>query len=87
MKLQSSRIALTLSISLIALINYSANATVWRINNQSQSSEVFTSIQDAIDDDRVFAGDTLLLEASPEFYNGADVDKRIVTSRLRFFSR
>jgi hypothetical protein len=85
MKNKLKNLLLSLSICLFISASFYANATIWRINNQSQSSEVFTSIQDAIDDDKVFAGDTLLLEASPEFYDGATLDKRLVILGSGYF--
>lgn len=70
----------------ILLISASSlQATIWRVNNQSTSTAVFTTVQAAIDSDLVSNGDTILIEGSAQTYAGFDVDKRLVIIGSGYF--
>lgn len=65
-----------LTILFLTIISYySALATVWTVDNNSNSASQFTVIQTAID--TASAGDTIMVEGSPTEYNPIFIDKAL----------
>ncbi len=67
------------------LCSLTSQANIWRVNNQSTSTTVFTNVQAAIDDDRVSNGDTILIEGTSQDYPGFVIDKRLVIMGPGYF--
>ena len=78
----------TSAFAVLMLYAFMSKATIWRVNNNPNYTQgcnhCFSSLQTAIDDSTVMAGDTIHLEASPILYlgpgnyNGVNLNKRLV---------
>lgn len=66
----------TLLLCLIITIFYSADATVWIVDNNTNSPQPISSIQDAIDN-YAKDGDTIMVEGSPNSYGDFIVTKSL----------
>jgi hypothetical protein len=72
-------------LALLALSAASAQAKVWRIDNNSGAQADFTQATTAIADSRVVNGDTLYINGSPTTYTSFDVTKRLVIFGVGYF--
>lgn len=66
-----------LTFSTILFVTQSANAKIWRVNNNGYSAD-FTSLQLANNDNRVTGGDTIHLEGSATAYVGTSISKKLI---------
>ncbi|MCF8374315.1 MAG: hypothetical protein K9H64_22020 [Bacteroidales bacterium] len=67
---------LTFTMLLLAIISITANATVWRVNNNPNIDADFTTLQDAIDG--ASAEDTLYIEGSLNSYGIGTFSKKLI---------
>ena len=70
------KIVVSSLIIVIIFITTTANATVWRVNNNDNTAD-FYDIKAAHDNNQVLAGDTLLVEGSHTNYSGFTCTKKI----------
>ncbi|OQX80559.1 MAG: hypothetical protein B6D61_01855, partial [Bacteroidetes bacterium 4484_249] len=63
----------------------SANATVWRVNNNTQVDADFSNLQTAVNDAGVLPYDTLYVEASNTSYGNVDVNKPLIIIGAGYF--
>jgi hypothetical protein len=69
----------------IAVINSSANATIWRVNNNSSMGANFASINDAVNSASVNNFDTLHIEPSGTNYPAFTLTKRLVLIGVGYY--
>lgn len=95
MNMKNFHSIIAMFLMLIA-ITTTSKASSWRVNNFAQSPygvnmggtashPVFTQLEDAVYSPLIEDGDTLYLEASPDIYEGASINKRLTIIGVGFF--
>lgn len=74
-----SRVAkLILFLFVIVIQSQQLHATIWRVNNNGDTTADFLELSEATASQNVASGDTIHLEGSPTRYNTAVISKRLV---------
>ncbi len=72
-------------IAILVVVTFSAQAKIWRVNNNTGITADFNNLNAAVNASNVLAGDTIQLEASVNGYGGASVSKRVVILGTGYF--
>lgn len=72
------RLLTLLTVAVFWLHSFNTHATIWRVNNNGDTTADFEQLSEAVASQDVAAGDTIHLEGSPNRYGTATMNKRLV---------